>query len=178
MRRREFIGVLGSLVAWSVPARAQQRAIPVIGFLSGASFETMREWVAAFHRGLADAGFAEDRNVVIEYRWAQGNNDRLPELAMALVRRNVDIIVVVASTPGALAAKAATQAIPIIFFIGTDPGQFHNTGECSRIRPIMFCSFKTLCRPVFQLPVGCTLHNVQYIICSEQGIRFLFLCES
>src|SRR5215218_5987258 len=121
MRRREVIGLFGGVAAWSVAARAQQPAKPVIGFLSGASFETMREWVAAFHRGLADAGFAEDRNVVIEYRWAQGNNARLPELAMALVRRNVDIIVVVASTPGALAAKAATQAIPIIFFIGTDP---------------------------------------------------------
>src|SRR3954466_11008653 len=121
MRRREVIGVLGSVTAWSVAARAQQPARPVIGFLSGASLATMREWIAAFHGGLADAGFAEDRNVVIEYRWAEGNNDRLPELARDLVRRKVDVIVVVASTPGALAAKAATQGIPIIFFIGTDP---------------------------------------------------------
>src|SRR3954467_8858137 len=118
MRRREVIGVLGGVAAWSVAARAQQRATPVIGFLSGASFGTMREWVSEFHRGLADAGFAEDRNVVIVYRWAEGNNDRLPGLAMDLVHRKVDIIVVVASTPGALAAKAATQVIPIIFFIG------------------------------------------------------------
>jgi len=121
MRRREVIALFGSAAAWSVAARAQQPARPVIGFLSGASLETMREWVAAFHRGLNDAGFAEDRNVAVEYRWAEGNNDRLPELAMDLVRRKVDIIAVVASTPGALAAKAATQAIPIIFFIGTDP---------------------------------------------------------
>jgi putative tryptophan/tyrosine transport system substrate-binding protein len=121
MRRREVIAVLGGVAACSVAASAQHRSTPVIGFLSGASFKTMREWVAAFHRGLADAGFAEDRNVLIEYRWAEGNNDRLPQLAMDLVRRKVDIIVVVASTPGALAAKAATQVIPIIFFIGTDP---------------------------------------------------------
>src|SRR5829696_10046099 len=121
MRRREVIGLFGGVTAWSVAARAQQPAKPVIGFLSGASLETMREWVAAFHRGLADAGFAEDRNVAVEYRWAEGNNDRLPELAMDLVRRKVDLIAVVASTPGALAAKAATQGIPIIFFIGTDP---------------------------------------------------------
>src|SRR3954447_1953801 len=121
MRRREVIGLFGSAAAWSVAARAQQPAKPVIGFLSGASFKTMREWVAAFHQGLAEAGCSEDRNVLIEYRWAEGNNDRLPQLAMDLVGRKVDIIVVVASTPGALAAKAATQVIPIIFFIGTDP---------------------------------------------------------
>src|SRR3954466_11331682 len=121
MRRREIIGVLGSVAAWSVAARAQQRATPVIGLLSGASLQTMRAWVAAFHLGLADAGFAEDRNVAIEYRWAEGNNERLPGLAMDLVHRKVDVIVVMASTPGALAAKAATQAIPIVFYIGTDP---------------------------------------------------------
>ena len=95
--------------------------MPVIGFLSGASSETMRELVAAFHRGLADAGFAAGRNVAIEYRWAEGNNDRLPALALDLVRREVAVIAVVGSTPGALAAKAATQTIPIVFFIGTDP---------------------------------------------------------
>ena len=121
MRRREVIA-FGSVAAWwSVAARAQQRATPVIGFLSGASLQTMGDWVAAFHLGLAEAGFAEGRNVVIDYRWAEGNNDRLPGLAQDLVRRKVDIIVVVASTPGALAARAATDVIPIIFFIGTDP---------------------------------------------------------
>jgi len=92
------------MVVWPLTVRAQQPAMPVIGFLSGASPETMRELVAAFHRGLADAGFAEGRNLTIEYRWAEGNNDRLPALAMDLVQR-----------------KVATQTIPIVFFIGTDP---------------------------------------------------------
>ena len=95
--------------------------MPVIGFLSGATSDTMRELVAAFHRGLADAGFAAGRNLTIEYRYAEGNNDRLPALAMDLVRREVSVIAVVGSTPAALATKAATQTIPIVFFIGTDP---------------------------------------------------------
>jgi putative ABC transport system substrate-binding protein len=120
MRRREFIKVIAgsAAAAWPLAAHAQQ---PVIGFLSGASLETMREYVAAFHPGLAAAGFAEGRNIAIEYRWAEGHNDRLPALAADLVRRGVAVIVAFASTPGALAAKDATQTIPIIFLIGTDP---------------------------------------------------------
>jgi len=93
MRRREFIALLGAAAAWPPAARAQQRAMPVIGFLSGATFETMREYVVAFHRGLADAGFVEGRNLAVEYRWAEGHNDRLPALATDLVRRGVAIIV-------------------------------------------------------------------------------------
>ena len=115
MRRRNFIaGLASTTAAWPIAARAQ-RGFPVIGFLSGASFDTMRGYVAAFNRGLADAGFAEGRNVAFEYRWAEGHNDRLPALAADLVRREVAVIVVGASTPGALAAKAATQTIPIVF---------------------------------------------------------------
>ena len=121
MRRRDFVTIVGSAVTWPLMVRAQQPAMPVIGFLSGASPETMRELVAAFHRGLADTGFAEGRNVTIEYRWAEGNNDRLPALAMDLVHLKVTAIATVGSTPAALASKAATQTIPIVFFIGTDP---------------------------------------------------------
>src|SRR5215469_755311 len=122
MRRRELIALFGGAAAtWPLASHAQQLAIPVIGFLSGASFETMRDYVAVFKQSLAETGFTEGHGVAIEYRWAEGHNDRLPELAADLVRRGVAVIVVAASTPGALAAKAATQTIPIVFFIGTDP---------------------------------------------------------
>jgi ABC-type uncharacterized transport system substrate-binding protein len=99
---------------------AQQPAMPVIGYLSGATFETMRDYVAAFHRGLAEAGFAEGRNVAIEYRWAEEYDDRLPALATDLVSRQVAVIAA-SSTPSALALKAATQKVPIVFVVGTDP---------------------------------------------------------
>jgi putative ABC transport system substrate-binding protein len=108
LQRREFITLLGGAAAWSRAACAQQPAMPVIGFLHLTSLETNRENLAAFRLGLGDTGYIEDKNVAIEYRWAQGRNDRLPTLVAELVDRQVSIIVVLESTNGALAAKAAT----------------------------------------------------------------------
>ena len=120
MKRRDFITLLGGAVAsWPLVARAQQ-AMPVIGYLSGATFETMREYVAAFRRGLADEGFFEGRNVAVEYRWAENYDDRLPALATDLVRRQPAVIAA-STTPSALALKEATQTVPIVFVVGTDP---------------------------------------------------------
>jgi putative ABC transport system substrate-binding protein len=122
MRRREFMAVLGgAAMGWPLAAGAQQPALPVVGFVHLTSLDATRENLAAFRRGLGDTGYSEGRNVAIEYRWAEGQNDRLPALLDELVRRQVSVIVVLESTHGALAAKAATQSIPIVFMHGADP---------------------------------------------------------
>jgi putative tryptophan/tyrosine transport system substrate-binding protein len=125
MRRREFIAGLGSAAAWPVVARAQQPSVPTVGFLNPAPSQMSHSTrIAAFVRGLADTGYVEGRNVMIEYRWADGRNDRLPALAADLVRRNVAVLVAAGGTPSALAAKAATSDIPIVFQVGSDPVEF------------------------------------------------------
>jgi putative ABC transport system substrate-binding protein len=121
MRRREFLGVIGGgLAAWPRAARAQQ-PVPVIGYLSSRSPAETAALVAAFRKGLGEAGFVEGQNVAIEYRWAEGQYDRLPEMAADLVRRGVAVLVTTGGEPSALAAKAATSKIPIVFTVGDDP---------------------------------------------------------
>jgi putative ABC transport system substrate-binding protein len=121
MRRREFIATLGGAVAWPLAARAQQPAMPVIGFLNSASPGPFALLLSAFHEGLKDGGYVEGKNVTVEYRWADGQYDRLPALAADLVRRRVTVIAATGGTTTAQAAKAATTTVPILFIAGANP---------------------------------------------------------
>ena len=122
MRRRELIPLLGgAMITWPLAARAQQMAMPVIGYLIGPSPGPSAPGLAAFHKGLSETGYVEGQNLTIEYRWADGHYDRLPALADELVRRKVDVIVTRGGTTATRAAKNATSTIPIVFEIGSDP---------------------------------------------------------
>jgi putative tryptophan/tyrosine transport system substrate-binding protein len=132
MRRRDFILAGGATVAWSLAARAQQPAIPLIGFLSSRSLNDSRHLVDAFRAGLQASGYIEAQNVAVEYRWAEGQYDRLPALAAELVRSRVAVLVTTGGEPSVLAAKAATSSIPIVFTTGGDPVKMGLVASLSR----------------------------------------------
>lgn len=121
MKRRYFITLLGGVAVWPLAARAQQSAMPVVGFMSGRAPEDSMHLVAAFRQGLAETGFVEGQNVTIEFRWAQGNYDMSPALAADLIGRRVAVLVAVGGDVSAIAAKQATATIPVIFGMGANP---------------------------------------------------------
>ena len=133
LNRRDFISLLGgAAAAWPLAARAQQGAMHTIGVLMSTTLGPNAERMAAFHRGLKEGGFVEGTNLAVEYRWAEGHDERLPALAADLVRRKVKVIAGLDSTAAALAAKTATTTIPLIFSIGADPVKNHLVESLNR----------------------------------------------
>jgi putative tryptophan/tyrosine transport system substrate-binding protein len=130
--RRQFMSLLGSVTLWPVAVAGQQSAMRSIGiFGNGSAADTIPQ-ITAFQKGLNEHGYIEGKNIQFEYRWAEGHNDRLPGLAAALVQQQVALILTVGGTPPALAAKAATNAVPVLFSVGTDPVAFGLVASLSR----------------------------------------------
>ena len=132
MKRRNFIGLAGAVAAWPFAARAQRPSSPVVGFLGTTSPEGYATFVDGFQLGLKEAGFVDGNNVATIYRWAEGHYDRLPGLAADLVSRNVSVIVATGGLPSSLAAKQATESIPIVFTLGSDPVKFGLVSSLNR----------------------------------------------
>ena len=130
MSRRAFITLLGGAAMWPLAARAEQPAMPLVAFLNSASPDGYVPMVTAFRQGLKEAGYVEGQNVTVEYRWAEGQYDRVPVIALELVGRQVAVIV--ANTPGVLALKAAITTTPIVFTTATDPVQIGLVASMSR----------------------------------------------